>query len=164
MTRWLKTVQKGYQEKKKSGCGLIYCTPQLDLIVCTDSCRQKTESISPGPEWSSRTRIRTPPPGTEPAHPLVPPGYRSVCRTLKTQGRGSVYPPLILLLHRQMVWPQTHSKQFNVRAAHTLLHSRISRMAPLVVNKNSKSPTFPLATLTVIAVCPNSLKAVHSCI
>ena len=41
----------------------------------------------PGPEWSSRTRIRSPPTGTEPAHPLVPPGYRSVWRTLKTSRR-----------------------------------------------------------------------------
>ena len=50
MTRWLKTVQKGFQEKKISGCGLTCCTPQLDNIVCTDSCRQ---SIS----WRTRTRM-----------------------------------------------------------------------------------------------------------
>ena len=87
MTRWLKTVKKGYLEKKKSGCVLTWCTPQLDLIVCTYSCKQSPSVGGPGPEWSSRTRIRTPPPGTEPAHPLVPPGYRSVWRTLKTRGR-----------------------------------------------------------------------------
>ena len=40
------------------------------------------------------------------------------------------------------------------------MHSNVTRMAPLV-NKNSKSPTFPLAT-PVTPVCPNSLKAVHS--
>ena len=45
--------------------------------------------VGPGPQWSSRTRIRTPPPGKEPAHPLVPPGYRSVWRTLKIRGRVS---------------------------------------------------------------------------
>ena len=35
------------------------------------------------PEWSSGTKSRTRPPGTEPAHPLGPPGHRSVCRHQK---------------------------------------------------------------------------------
>ena len=58
-------------------------------MVCTDSCRQSPSVRGQGPEWSSRTRLRTPPPGTEPAHPLVPPEYRSVWRTLKTRRRVS---------------------------------------------------------------------------
>lgn len=49
-------------------------------------------------------------------------------------------------------------KQFNVRATHTIFNRDMSRV---VVNKNSKSPTFPLATLPAATVGPDHLEVVH---
>ena len=39
---------------------------------------------------------------------------------------------------RQIIWPQTHGKQFNVRPAHTLLHNNMSKMTPLDDGKPMK--------------------------